>query len=450
MKTFFVLLALAPVHPHAEQLPSIEALLDDDACSSDVRSESCAIALRQLRGQTSNSALGLDDMDAEGPPFTPERGNASAGADESGEEANSFCCYSGAVASDVCGSCYPTAIAETGSFCASKGNCGGCGGTWCKRKFQCVFSGEDPSNVCGTAYPTAIAGAGSFCGRSEQECSTCRGTWCAITEADAGNSSSENGSSAEQRDSVMLVAAASTRKSALVNESADASNESGNETGGDDAGFCCYSGASSSDMCGTCYPSAIAEAGSFCAKKDQCGGCGGTWCRAQAAAPPAAQCVFASDDPQDVCGTAYSSAIAESGSWCAASESQCSECKGTWCSASAGNASEPEPAEDAEEENGLCCHSAAGSDVCGTCRPAAMASTDSLCASKSRCGGCGGTWCNARWQCVFAGDDAGNVCATAYPSAIAQAGTWCAESERHCGTCLGTWCDMALLKTSEP
>lgn len=167
---------------------SMDALDADDVCSANPSGEACSLALRQLRGirGSAESALATDADDTTKGASGSANGVVNAtGADEGGEEANSFCCYSGADASDACGSCFPTAIAESGSFCASKGNCGGCGGTWCKKRFHCAFSGADSSDICGTAYSTAIAEVGSFCDRSEAQCSECRGKWCPIVVADA-------------------------------------------------------------------------------------------------------------------------------------------------------------------------------------------------------------------------------------------------------------------------
>jgi len=47
-------------------------------------------------------------------------------------------------------------------------------------------------------------------------------------------------------------------------------------------GFCCFAGSSTANFCGTCYSTAIAAPGSFCAgSAEQCSSCGGStqWCK---------------------------------------------------------------------------------------------------------------------------------------------------------------------------
>eukprot|EP00443_Scrippsiella_acuminata_P044452 CAMPEP_0115277196 /NCGR_PEP_ID=MMETSP0270-20121206/57111_1 /TAXON_ID=71861 /ORGANISM="Scrippsiella trochoidea, Strain CCMP3099" /LENGTH=333 /DNA_ID=CAMNT_0002693821 /DNA_START=88 /DNA_END=1085 /DNA_ORIENTATION=- len=309
-----------------------DAMVVDDACLAGQGGEECALALRQLRGRQH-----LQEVSRHG----HEAGLAHNASDNEG----GFCCYSGASAKDMCGTCYPTAKAAEGSFCAGKSKCGGCGGTWCTA--QCVFSGSDPSDVCGSAYDTAIASAGDFCSKSESACSGCKGTWCAvpasIPKEDEDDSKKEDDSKAASTPS---TAAPST--DGMPDDSASApTNGSASLLAGDfeaddaEGGFCCYSGASAKDMCGTCYPTAKAAEGSFCAGKSKCGGCGGTWCTAQ--------CVFSGSDPSDVCGSAYDTAIASAGDFCSKSESACSGCKGTWCAVPASIPKEDE--DDSKKED---------------------------------------------------------------------------------------------------
>lgn len=99
------------------------------------------------------------------------------------------------------------------------------------------------------------------------------------------------------------------------------------------ADFCCYAG-SGADKCGSCYPGSRAEAGSFCDSEDKCGVCGGTWCTMK--------CVYSSVNPHDVCGTAYKSAVAADGEFCAESEERCIGCGGSWCGMEAEGARENE------------------------------------------------------------------------------------------------------------
>eukprot|EP00441_Pelagodinium_beii_P034339 CAMPEP_0197629674 /NCGR_PEP_ID=MMETSP1338-20131121/7432_1 /TAXON_ID=43686 ORGANISM="Pelagodinium beii, Strain RCC1491" /NCGR_SAMPLE_ID=MMETSP1338 /ASSEMBLY_ACC=CAM_ASM_000754 /LENGTH=324 /DNA_ID=CAMNT_0043200753 /DNA_START=51 /DNA_END=1022 /DNA_ORIENTATION=+ len=92
------------------------------------------------------------------------------------DKAVGTCCFSGQKSSDVCGTCFEDAFAEAGTTCATKGGCGGCGGTWCQS--LCVLSASDPTDKCGTALSESIANSSSSCSRDETSCSSCNGAWC--------------------------------------------------------------------------------------------------------------------------------------------------------------------------------------------------------------------------------------------------------------------------------
>jgi len=268
------------------------SLAVDDAC---LEGETCGMSLRQLRGELSQAEVARhlsseDDL--------PGLANNSSVAEEEVAE-NGFCCYAGAKSGNLCGTCFPTSMAEAGSFCAATDKCGGCGGTWCKS--VCVMGSEDPTDACGTAYDTAIAKDDNFCAQSESQCTSCKGSWCGQNMAGAAPISSPTGSEGALDDKPAAAAAGSP-------------------------GFCCYSGSSESDTCGTCYPTAIAKASDTCASEGSCGGCGGAWCKAS--------CVLSSEDAADPCGTADDTAIATADNYCANSEAHCSTCKGSWCTAS--------------------------------------------------------------------------------------------------------------------
>lgn len=258
----------------------------DDACDAEEMGQGSAISLRQLRAEARHLAADIERA--------------------SGQSGGGFCCFSGA-RKDTCGSCWPTAKAVEGTFCASQGTCSGCGGTWCMA--QCVFAGSDPSNVCGTAYESAIAHTADFCAKSETSCKGCKGTWCAVSAQMTLQSPSNDSSSELQSAEEILPPAGKDIES----------QSSAPENTRD---FCCYSGATK-DTCGSCWPTAKAEEGDFCASHGTCSGCGGTWCTMH--------CVFAGSDASNVCGTAYDTASASATDFCGKSESSCKGCKGTWC-----------------------------------------------------------------------------------------------------------------------
>mmetsp|Transcript_125248 Transcript_125248/g.400346 ORF Transcript_125248/g.400346 Transcript_125248/m.400346 type:complete len:269 (-) Transcript_125248:598-1404(-) len=166
-----------------------EAVLDD-ACLAGQDAEECALSLRQLRGvktlqevSSHDPEEGEDEPDSTAEP-AEEPATTRSPAAEASNGTSGFCCYSGET-SDTCGSCYPTAMANEGDYCANKNQCGGCGGTWCT--MQCVYSASDKNDPCNTAYPTAIAAETDYCGAAESRCTStaCKGWWCVTKDKDA-------------------------------------------------------------------------------------------------------------------------------------------------------------------------------------------------------------------------------------------------------------------------
>lgn len=278
-------LALAATEGWAEVDVSIsDAAAIDDACLADgANSEECGLSLRQLRGERKTSEI-------------QQHSDSSDSADLG------FCCYAGAVKGKTCSTCLGgTSIAMEGEYCAGgAGPCGGCGGTWCKAR--CVFSGENPNDICGTAFASAIAADTDPCSESATACGGCSGKWCGVDDVETSGDAT--------------VAGEATDATAVDTPATPAATAA-------DPGFCCYKGSNPADKCGSCGPTAIAKEDTYCAVQDNCGGCGGSWCKAR--------CVYSSADPDDVCGTAFDTAIAEASSSCSHSERLCTGCKGTWC-----------------------------------------------------------------------------------------------------------------------
>ncbi|CAE7197070.1 PGC [Symbiodinium natans] len=219
----------------------------------------------------------------------------------------------------------------------------------------------------------------------------------------------------------------------------------------EEGGSCCFSGESSKDTCGTCYPMSIASYKSKCSRKVSClGECAGTWCPTK--------CVMSAADPGNMCGTAFPKGTAVEDSFCASSKDACKSCKGEWCRA--GHASNFKVEEDSygreenvyvppEDTNGFCCYrgnTSAAEGMCGACADVAK---DETCSEKTRCGGCGGTWCPGP-KCVKAYKDEANPCGSAYPlSGIAAADDYCSLNEKQCASCKGSWCPISNITYSD-
>jgi len=208
----------------------------------------------------------------------------------------------------------------------------------------------------------------------------------------------------------------------------------------EEGGTCCYSGENSKDLCGTCYPMSIAPYTSKCSKKDNCMGCGGTWCQSK--------CVIGAADPFRKCQTAYPTGVSKDPA-CSKDKAGCTGCNGEWCRAGynshfvMGENSHGREVPEyvaGEEFDGICCYRGEEkNDTCGTCADIAK---DTTCSVKSRCSGCGGTWCPAAGpKCVKAFKDPEDPCKSAEPmTGIAERWDFCALNEKHCTNCKGAWC----------
>eukprot|EP00913_Durusdinium_trenchii_P023701 g22262.t1 len=96
---------------------------------------------------------------------------------------------------------------------------------------------------------------------------------------------------------VTPATAPETAETTTPAEAAVAAAGEEDEREAEEGGTCCFSGENMKDMCGTCYPMSIASYKSKCSKKNNCAGCGGTWC--------ASKCVIGAADPYRKCQTAY-------------------------------------------------------------------------------------------------------------------------------------------------
>jgi len=295
-------LALALLFVAASELSELPEDCEDSECS---------LSLRQLRGEQTLASVaahqadpftepaGIDDSVDE--PVTPKKpkapvveadydwGNMTQEAWE--EKQGGSCCFSADDPNNVCGTCFPTAVASFRNNCARKSTCGSCGGSWCEPK--CVMGAADPNDKCGTAFETGTAKSDSYCGKSAKNCASCNGEWCkrGVTKK------------------APKVESKVTSVSAVSNVQ----------------GFCCYRGNGlAKNMCGGC---ADVSQDAACASSTGCGSCGGTWC-------PGPRCIKAFKDKADPCNTAYGhDSVASAEEYCAGSEDHCSSCHGVLCAA---------------------------------------------------------------------------------------------------------------------
>lgn len=108
----------------------------------------------------------------------------------------------------------------------------------------------------------------------------------------------------------------------------------------------------------------------------------------------------------------------------------------------------PEYVPPEDETLGTCCYRGKtnSTDMCGTCQDVAK---DSTCSVKSRCAGCGGTWCPGP-RCVKAFKDEKNPCHSAFPvTGIAKADDFCSLNEKQCTNCKGAWCPVTNITYSD-
>lgn len=217
----------------------------------------------------------------------------------------------------------------------------------------------------------------------------------------------------------------------------------------EEGGTCCFSGESKRDTCGTCYPMSIASYLSKCSKKNECGHCGGVWC--------ASKCVIGAADPSNKCRTAYPTGTS-SDPHCSQGKNSCKSCNGEWCRAGYDSNFKivegthgrevPKYVPPEDETLGICCYRGKkdSKDMCGACMDVAK---DSTCSVKSRCAGCGGTWCPGP-RCVKAFADKNNPCNSAFPmTGIAKQDDFCSLNETQCTNCKGAWCPVGNITYSD-
>lgn len=130
----------------------------------------------------------------------------------------------------------------------------------------CCFSSSNAADACGTCYPTAIASADNYCAQSAQNCANCGSAarWCGASSSLSVTVTTTN---------KPKTTATTTRQPSTISSTTTARQVSG--------GFCCFAAASSSNFCGSCYSTAVAAAGSYCAQSAKsCVSCGGSakWC----------------------------------------------------------------------------------------------------------------------------------------------------------------------------
>merc|ERR1712176_1133384 len=132
---------------------------------------------------------------------------------------------------------------------------------------------------------------------------------------------------------------------------------------------CVTSGADSADWCGSAYPDSIVASDNFCAQDQaSCESCNGKLCassKIEGDEPEAEEsteadtkepetgsiCVFSSEDPADVCGTARLDSAAEADNFCAKDKDSCESCSGHWCGkGSAKNEAKEKPKDEDKDE----------------------------------------------------------------------------------------------------
>lgn len=248
--------------------------------------------------------------------------------------------------------------------------------------------------------------------------------------------------------------------------------------------FCCFSGASPSDVCGTCYGNAFAPQGELyhnstvCTQSNEtCMLCNATWCdgvmpvkivdppvekhrrrrrhtrrRRRTAllmersvtvdTPSGPFCCFSGAQQEDMCGTCYGNAFAPQGeiyhnsTVCSQSNETCMSCNGTWC-----DGPMPEKVVDPPVEQ----HSRRRRGHSRRRRHPSLVQLHSV----------NGTATGE--FCCFSGAVQEDMCGTCYGNAFAPRGelyhnsTVCTQSNETCMSCNGTWCDGPMpVKVIDP
>ncbi|CAK0856618.1 unnamed protein product [Prorocentrum cordatum] len=332
-----------------------------------------------------------------------------------------FCCLASAGAgADLCGQCFPGARALPGSRCGgSSSDCHACGGkaAWCEEAAvqpaaaggggedgQCCLAAMDSGDFCGSCFPSALANSSSRCGQSRAACEGCGGAsrWCRLQSGGGGAAAlvrrglerpADDAAGAEPFDCKAGLAkwesgwsqakktwccevkgspclGTTTASAEATNAVAEATTAKATTATAEDAGsdradvsdgsFCCLAASEASDVCGTCFENARAERSSHCgASADGCDSCGGmsTWCstarsaieqrkspvsnmtRAVKDSPTGATgfcCLAAEEGGGDFCGTCFPNAMVQGDSRCGESQHACENCGGAarWCNVS--------------------------------------------------------------------------------------------------------------------
>jgi len=298
-------------------------------------------------------------------------------------------------------------VDECGAWCGNATDPNKCLRSGCK---GCSFCGNMPeSSAAAPNVSYDIAGHGIHCGRrdfvSKMSPEECR-NWCSSNPKCKAYVTYENSDCASCIGLIHHDCSSEFQASTACTGTITAYNKVQELPGSVDAvdgvdtevGTCCFSGQKSSDVCGTCFEDAFAEAGTACATKGRCGGCGGTWCPSL--------CVLSASNPNDKCGTALSESIANSSSSCSKGETSCSSCNGAWCKAGLTSPKSKETSSQNEE--------------------VPSGSTG--------------------FKCVMGSDEASDPCGSATKTGIANDGSYCATSKQNCDSCQGAWCSQESIK----
>jgi len=253
----------ATVPALAEEAPLTDALVDD-ACAAGQDSEECALSMRQLRRsrQTSQNTVGPDGEVVEG-------------------DSDPFCCGLIGDWKNICGKC--SSQAEAGDSCAAADSCGGCGGYWCKPKcmlWQPKVDQTAPPPVAKpvtTPKPKKQKVEEPEVEDDAEDADEDEGAEEEGDDDDEGEDEDEEEEEAlvEQSDRVVQDVAKGRRRRRAKKAAKKATVEKD-----ESIEFCCLaSKAGAGDKCGACLPNSQALATDFCASRDSCGSCGGSWCK---------------------------------------------------------------------------------------------------------------------------------------------------------------------------
>mmetsp|Transcript_87645 Transcript_87645/g.281275 ORF Transcript_87645/g.281275 Transcript_87645/m.281275 type:complete len:183 (-) Transcript_87645:96-644(-) len=145
----------------------------------------------------------------------------------------------------------------------------------------CCFAGSITTDICASCYGNAFAAQGTeyhnttYCTQSNDTCSDCGGTWC-IGNVPVDNEHDPEGDG----NGLLQVADTADQDHSFV---AEANNGIASSVAS--GAFCCFSGSSDDDVCGTCYGNAFGAQGekyhnsTLCTQSNEtCSSCNGTWC----------------------------------------------------------------------------------------------------------------------------------------------------------------------------